>query len=96
MQLCKKLVLTTYNELMIESCFMFLGGNKHWILVKHIMMDIYELQDQTFTSRSNIYVCDNNGRDLCLLGVIGLVVNDVSPDVYIILLVILKIGLMII
>ena len=32
-----------------------------------------ELQDQTFTSRSNIYVCDNNGRNLYLLGVNALV-----------------------
>ena len=38
----------------------------------HIMMDISEPQDQTFTSRSNIYVCDN-GRAICLLGVNALV-----------------------
>jgi len=33
------------------------------------MTDIYERQDKTFTSRSNIklYVCDNNGHDLYLL-----------------------------
>ena len=37
------------------------------------MMDISEPQDQTFTSRSNIYVCDNHGRDLDLLGVNALV-----------------------
>ena len=29
----------------------------------------HERQDQTFTSRSIIYVCDNNGRNLYLLGV---------------------------
>ena len=35
----------------------------------HIMININERQDQTFTSRSNIYVYDNKGRDLYLLGV---------------------------
>ena len=38
------------------------------------MMDINERQDQTFTSKSNMYVCDNNGRDLYLLGVNVLVI----------------------
>ena len=33
------------------------------------MKDINECHNQTFLSRSNIYVCDNNGRDLYLLGV---------------------------
>ena len=35
----------------------------------HIMVDIDECYDQNFSLRSNIYVCDNNGRDLYLLGV---------------------------
>ena len=50
-------------------------GNKHEVLIIHIMMDINERQDQTFTSRSNIYVFGNthNGRDLYLLGVNALV-----------------------
>ena len=61
---------------MIGSCFMVLGKNKHWILMIHIMMDINERQDQTFTLRSNIYVCDNNGRDLYLLEVNALVFNS--------------------
>ena len=39
----------------------------------HIMMDINKRQDQTFTSRSNIYICHNNGGDLYLLGVNALV-----------------------
>ena len=39
----------------------------------HCMMGINEHQDKTFTSRSNIYVCDNNGCDLYLLGVNALV-----------------------
>ena len=43
------------------------------------MMDINERQDQTFTSRSNIYVCENNGRDLYLLGVNVLVILSVPP-----------------
>ena len=54
---------------MFGSYFMVLGENKHWILMIRIMMDINERQDQTFTSRSNMYVCDNNRRDLYLLGV---------------------------
>ena len=37
------------------------------------MMDILERQDQTLPSRSNIYVCDNNGCDLYLIGVSALV-----------------------
>jgi len=40
------------------------GENKHWILMVNIMMDINKRQDQTLTLRSNIYVCNNNGRDL--------------------------------
>ena len=35
----------------------------YWILMIHIMMDIYEHQDQRYTRG------DNNGRDLYLLGV---------------------------
>ena len=35
----------------------------YWILMIHIMIDINERHNQTFTSRSNIYVCDNNERD---------------------------------
>ena len=64
MQFYAKLVSTIYNEPMIGSCFTGLGENKHWILMIHIMMDINELQGQTFMSRSNIYIFDNNGRDL--------------------------------
>ena len=45
----------------------------YWILMIHILMDIDKLQDQTFTSRSNKYVYDNNGRNLYLLGVKALV-----------------------
>ena len=33
------------------------------------MIDINERQDQQFTSRSNIYVCDNNGCNKYLQGV---------------------------
>ena len=36
-------------------------------------MDIDKRQDQTFTSWSNIYICDNKGGDLYLLGVNALV-----------------------
>ena len=43
---------------------------------KYIMMDINERQDQTFTSKSNIYVCDNNGCNLYLLGVNALVFKE--------------------
>ena len=39
----------------------------------HFITDINERQAQIFMSRSNIYVCDNNGRDLHLLGVNALV-----------------------
>ena len=35
----------------------------------HIMMDSNKRQDQTITSRSNTYVCDNNEHDLYLIGV---------------------------
>ena len=62
-----KIVFTIYNETIIEYGFMVLGENKHWICMKHIMIHISERQDQTFTSRSNIKVCDNNGRNLYLL-----------------------------
>ena len=43
---------------------MVLGDCKHWILMIHIMTDINERQDQTLTSTLNVYVCDNNGREL--------------------------------
>ena len=66
----RKLFSTIYNEPMIMAYHMVLGENKDCILIiLYIMMDINERHDQTFTSRSNIYVCDNNGRDLYLLGV---------------------------
>ena len=64
---------TLCNESMIGFCFMILGENKLWILIIHIMIDIDKCQDQTFTTRSNIYVCDNDIGDLFLLGVNALV-----------------------
>ena len=39
----------------------------------HTIIVINKFQDQTITSRSNIYVFDNNRRDLYLLGVNSLV-----------------------
>ena len=45
--------------------------------------DIYaynEHQDQTCTTRSNIYVGDNNGRDLYLLGVNFLVITFIDTS----------------
>ena len=59
---------------------MILGENKLWILMMLIEIDINERQDQTFTSRSNIYVCDNNGRELYLLGINALVTITCSDQ----------------
>ena len=42
------------------------------------MMDINERQDQVFTSRSNMYFCDNNERELYLLGVNALVQLEIQ------------------
>ena len=63
---------------MIRSSFMVQGQGekKHWILMIHIMMD-NKRQDQTFTSRSNIYVSDNHGRDIYLLRVNALVILEI-------------------
>ena len=48
---------------------MILGENNLSLMI-NIKMDINEHQDQTFTSRSNINVCDNNGHELYLLGIL--------------------------
>ena len=44
-------------------------------------MDIKKHQDQVFTSRSNIHVCDSNGRDFYLLGVNGTVTYTVGNKI---------------
>ena len=56
-------------QLYNKKTFRGISLNNEQIILIHNMKDINECHNQTFLSRSNIYVCDNNGRDLYLLGV---------------------------